>query len=112
MPTPDPRTNSTNVQEGPLVRSTVSRFGGVVAQGYTVSVPKKAFDWAAAKEEVDHKDFEDRYKPELTTFGPGVPGYQGFKPHGSNTLNMDPHAYISGMHDPSLQPYVMPPPGY
>jgi len=109
----DPSTNSTGVVEQPYLKSTVSRFGGTVWQGATVSLPQKAFDiQAAAPTQVDHSNFETRYQPNLTTFGAGVPGYTGFKPHGTTTLNVDAHAYISGVHDPSLQPYVMPPPGY
>ena len=113
MPDPDPATNSTDVVEAPYLRSTVSRFGGMVAQGHTVSIPTKAFAiQQQASGEVDHANFNSRYQANLTTFCPGVPGYTGFKPHGSATMNMNPHAYISGMHDPSEQPRVMPPPGY
>jgi hypothetical protein len=61
---------------------------------------------------VDHTNFNQRYGPSVTTYGPGVAGYGGFKPHGTTTGNLEAHSYLSGMHEPQKQPYVMPPPGY
>ena len=106
--------HTSEVVEAPYLRTVVSRFGGVVAQGNTVSIPTTAFEIAGhgLHQPVDHTNFNQRYGPSVTTYGPGVAGYGGFKPHGTTTGNLEAHSYLSGMHEPQKQPYVMPPPGY
>ena len=49
-------------------------------------------------------DFVSRHKADVVTFGAGIPGYSGFKPHGStiwgdqqpNSPPLQPHLGLSG----------------
>lgn len=67
-------------------------------------------------------DFVSRHKADVVSFGAGIPGYSGFKPHGATVLwgdrpgspPLEPHLGLGGNSslDLSKQPYVMPVPGY
>lgn len=63
-------------------------------------------------------DFESRCRPEVTNVFAGIPGYAGYKPHGSHPSVLGtnaapaPHARPLAQLDTSKQPYIMPVVGY
>ena len=122
--------------ETTLFRDRVGRFGGMVRAGHAVAVPEarekhlepwrgNSADsvplWGAdtdfSSPSAISSDFVSRHKADVVTFGAGVPGYSGFKPHGSsvwgnrpNSPPLDPHLGLSGNSslDLSKQPCAAP----
>ena len=99
------------------LRPVVSRFGGMVLESHAVHIPKQPAPLSAAAADNDN-DFESRFKPEVTNVYAGIPGYTGFKAQGSHPsvlgVTAAPPAHVSDQSalDTSMQPYVMPMPGY
>jgi len=128
--------------EATNLRSVVGRFGGMVREGHAVAVPEQTWQtplWGQESESPSpygisgttyagrggqswSPDFNDRHKPTISTFGAGIPGYQGFIPHGrapttlftNDREAMKPHEGMKALaaYDNSKQPTYMPPPGY
>ena len=105
------------------LRPKVSRFGGMIQEGHAVMIPEQT--WNGSEPLWGDKDFIARHKPELSTYGAGIPGYAGYRPHATPTRTMmftpaeapetapvAPHAPDYRALDTSKQPYFMPPPGY
>ena len=103
------------VVESTHLRPTVSRFGGMIQEGNAVAIPNQTWDQNAPLWGSPH-DFATRHRPSLEVYGAGVPGYTGYKPHGSSPVQagglMKPHSPTYAAHDPSLQPQAMPVVGY
>ena len=100
-------------------RAEVGRFGGMINSGHATAIPNATYGPASEGvplwgEGSNSTEFLTRHKPELKSFGAGVPGYAGFKPHGKNpwtgksTELFEPHLGLSGNSalDVSKQPYA------
>ena len=59
----------------------VSRYGGMVNQGNAVAIPVQS--WEQQPPLWGSRGFEHRHAPSHSVVGAGVPGYTGFRPHGS-----------------------------
>ena len=100
-------------------RAEVGRFGGMINSGHATAIPNATYGPASEGvplwgEGSNSTEFLTRHKPEVKSFGAGVPGYAGFKPHGKNpwtgksTELFEPHLGLSGNSalDVSKQPYA------
>jgi len=121
-PPAGPATTDTSPPRAPFetanLRPQISRFGGMVLESSAVHIPPQHFGPASVGAADNDTDFESRCKPSVTNVYAGIPGYQGFKPHGSHPsvlgTNAAPGAHDrpSAALDTSKQPYVMPVVGY
>jgi len=99
------------------IRPVVSKFGGMVLESHAVHIPSQGAFTSVGGADNDN-DFESRCKPEVTNVYAGVPGYAGYKPHGSHPAVLgasaapDPHNRPVSALDTSKQPYIMPVVGY
>lgn len=99
------------------VRPVVSRFGGMVLESHAVHIPTQGSFTSVGAMDNDN-DFDSRCKPEITNVFAGIPGYAGYKPHGSHPsvlgTNAAPAAHDrpTAQLDTSSQPYIMPVVGY
>ena len=99
------------------VRPVVSRFGGMLLESHAVHIPVQAGHTSGAAAD-DDNDFESRCKPEIANVFAGIPGYAGYKPHGSHpsvlgsTAAPKAHDLPKSALDTSHQPYIMPVVGY
>lgn len=99
------------------VRPVVSRFGGMVLESHAVHIPSQGAFMSVGATDNDN-DFESRCQPEVTNVFAGIPGYAGYKPHGSHPSVLGtnaapaPHAQPKSALDTSHQPYIMPVVGY
>lgn len=98
------------------LRPVVSRFGGMISESPAVDIPVQPR--SAASPPGSATDFNQRHAAALSNVYAGIPGYQGYKPHGShhNVLGESaapkPHSQLQQNVDTSHQPYVMPVVGY
>lgn len=99
------------------VRPVVSRFGGMVLESHAVHIPAQSSHVSVGANDNDN-DFESRCKPEVSNVYAGIPGYTGYKPHGSHPKVLgvnaapQPHKSQTSSLDTSKQPYIMPVVGY
>ena len=99
------------------VRPVVSRFGGMVYESSAVHIPAQVSSVPMGAMDND-TDFESRCRPEVTNVFAGIPGYQGYKPHGAHHkvygTDSAPQAHNGekSAADLSHQPYIMPVVGY
>lgn len=98
------------------LRTVVSRFGGMLEESNAVLIPPQAP--ASPPSSGTGSGFNTRHMTEQTNVYAGIPGYMGFKPHGSHPaiLGADaapkPHARPMSSLDTSGQPFIMPVVGY
>lgn len=99
------------------VRPVVSRFGGMVLESHAVHIPEQTSHVSVGAHDNDN-DFESRCTPTVANVYAGIPGYTGYKPHGSHpsVLGTDSapeaHTRATSSLDTSKQPYIMPVVGY
>ena len=98
------------------LRPVVSRFGGMIEESNAIHIPNQSWEQRAL---TDRKDFESRHKAEHSNVYAGIPGYMGYKPHGSHATAYvgrrsapKPHGSSRSHLDTSMQPYIMPVVGY
>jgi len=95
----------------------ISRFGGILLESHAVHIPVQGSYTSVGAADNDN-DFDSRCKPEVSNVYAGVPGYTGYKPHGSHPTvlgsNTAPKAHdrATSALDTSKQPYIMPVVGY
>ena len=96
------------------LRPVVSKFGGMITESNAVAIPPQA-KIASPKESTS---FIARHKATTSNVYAGIPGYMGYRPHGSHPTVMGdreapaPHARPMAELDTSKQPYIMPVVGY
>jgi len=89
----------------------------MVLESSAVHIPPQLAPTSVGAADNDN-DFESRCQPSVANVYAGIPGYQGYKPHGSHPSvlgsNAAPsaHARPASALDTSKQPYVMPVVGY
>ena len=96
------------------LRQVVSRFGGMIAESNAVHIPPQA----PTQMGVAATGYDTRHKPATANVYAGIPGYAGYRPHGSHPRVMGeqsaPKAHSRPLYalDVSKQPYIMPVVGY
>ena len=112
----EPAQGSSPTQTAHL-RPVVSRFGGIVMESAAVHIPAQASITCVGANDNDN-DFDSRCKPTCSNVYAGIPGYAGFRPHGSHPHVLGanaapaPHSRPASMLDTTKQPYIMPVVGY
>lgn len=98
------------------LRPMVSRFGGLINESNAIHIPSQS--WEKGKPAPTDTAFEARHKPEQSNVYAGIPGYAGYKPHGSHPgvigRQAAPPSHFRTMSslDRTKHPYVMPVVGY